>query len=90
MNTQVFRDGAILYNQPKKRTGAEMKALITEKLDFFSRPVPQFTVRGRSTISSACGCSVSIIIIFFGLLYLARIIIVYAIGGDEYRTLENV
>ena len=37
--------------------------LLVEKIDLFSRPVPTFTVKGRSTISSPLGFLVSLAIL---------------------------
>jgi hypothetical protein len=61
-----------------------------EKLDLFQRPIPNFTIRGRSTISSPLGFFVSIFIILTAILFAAVLIIEFFGGENQYRTIQNL
>lgn len=61
-----------------------------EKLDLFSRPVPSFTVRNRTTISSLLGFCVSVAIIITVIILAVAILIEFFGGENQYRTITNI
>jgi hypothetical protein len=75
---------------PEKKGDGKIVDLMIEKLDLFQRPVPNFTVRGRSTISSPLGFVVSIFIILSALLFAAVLLIEFLGGENQFRTIQNI
>lgn len=73
---------------PKVKT--KSLELLVEKLDLFSRPIPSFTVRSRTTISSPLGFCVSVGIIITVIILAVTIVIEFAGGENQYRTITNI
>jgi len=67
---------------PEKKNNSKSVDLLIEKLDLFQRPIPNFTVRGRSTISSPLGFFVSIFIIATAILFGVVLIIEFFQGEN--------
>lgn len=80
----------MVQSMPEKKGGSKIGDLLIEKLDLFQRPVPNFTVRGRSTISSPLGFAVSIFIILTAILFAAVLLIEFLGGENQFRTIQNL
>ena len=80
-----MRDNTMVETQDshlsRVRNNNKCNSLMIEKLDLFSRPIPTFTVKGRSTISSPLGFLVSIAILVTIIIFAAATVIEFFQGN---------